>query len=62
MKMLCLLHYQKVAYRSFLFELELKEYFDMTISKTHIIFALMTKVLFVKESRIQLAGRFWLFY
>ena len=35
---------------SFSFEPELKEYFDMTTSKTHFISALMTRVLFVQES------------
>ena len=34
----------------FFFEFKLKEYFDMTTCKTHIILALMTRVLFVQES------------
>ena len=35
---------------SFLFEPELKEHFNMTISKVHIISALIMRVLFVQES------------
>ena len=36
------------ANSSFLLELELKEYLDMTTSKSHIISEVMTRVLFVQ--------------
>ena len=39
-----------VANGSFFFEFKLKEYFHMTTCKTHIILALMTRVLLVQES------------
>lgn len=51
MKVLWLRHYQRTAKNSsFLFELKLKEYLDMTTSKAHIISALMTTAIFVQES------------
>lgn len=47
---------------SFLFEPELKEHFNMTISKVHIISALIMRVLFVQESiedySQEVSGRF----
>ena len=50
MKTLWLLSEYMVPNCSFLFELELNEYFDITTYKAHIISVLMTRVIFVPES------------